>query len=135
MRSHLNVNKWVVGVALACLSTAALAGWMRIKGDPSLTVMADAGSIRRSGDIVSMWSLINYVKPRKTDDGKEFLSSQQYFEYDCADKLSRRVEFNRYADLSGLGQLVYSNKTPGNWSSVASGSVGGELLRFACGEK
>lgn len=135
MRNPLQVNKWAIGLALACLSSAAMAGWIRIKADPAVTVMADAGSLRRSGDIVSMWSLINYVKPRKTDDGKEFLSSQQYFEYDCADKLSRRVEFNRYADLSGLGQMVYSNKNPGNWSPVAAGSVGGELLRFACGEK
>jgi hypothetical protein len=56
-------------------------------------------------------------------------------EYDCIDKLSRRLEFDRYSDLSGLGRAVYSNKNVSAWSPVAPGSVAGELFKFACGAK
>lgn len=125
----------VIGVLLVFATGTALADWVRIRGDATVTVLADSGSLARSGDMATMWSMINYTKPRKTDDGEEHMSSRQRMEYDCADKLSRRLEFDRYSDLSGLGRAVYSNKNASGWSPVAPGSVVGELFRFACGAK
>lgn len=125
----------VIGVMLVCATSTALADWVRIRGDATVTVLADSGSVSRSGDMATMWSMINYTKPRKTDEGEEFLSSRQRMEYDCTEKLSRRLEFDRYSDLSGLGRAVYSNKNASAWSPVAPGSVVGELFRFACGAK
>jgi len=125
----------VIGVMLVCATGTALADWVRIRGDATVTVLADSGSLSRSGDMATMWSMINYTKPRKTDEGEEFMSSRQRMEYDCTDKLSRRLEFDRYSDLSGLGRAVYSNKSASAWSPVAPGSVVGELFRFACGAR
>jgi len=125
----------VIGVMLVCATGTALADWVRIRGDATVTVLADSGSVSRSGDMATMWSMINYTKPRKTDDGEEFMSSRQRIEYDCTDKLSRRLEFDRYSDLSGLGRAVYSNKNASAWTPVAPGSVVGELFRFACGAR
>ena len=125
----------VMGVLLVCATGTALADWVRIRSDGTVTVLADSGSVSRSGDMATMWSMINYTTPRKTDDGEEYLSSRQRLEYDCIDKLSRRLEFDRYSDLSGLGRAVYSNKNASAWSPVAPGSVVGELFGFACGAK
>jgi hypothetical protein len=125
----------VMGVLLVCATGTALADWVRIRSDGTVTVLADSGSVSRSGDMATMWSMINYTTPRKTDDGEEYLSSRQRLEYDCIDKLSRRLEFDRYSDLSGLGRAVYSNKNVSAWSPVAPGSVAGELFKFACGAK
>jgi hypothetical protein len=125
----------VIGAMLVCATGAALADWVRIRGDASVTVLADSGSVSRSGDMATMWSMINYTKSRKTAEGEEFMSSRQRMEYDCTDKLSRRLEFDRYSDLSGLGRAVYSNKNASAWTPVAPGSVVGELFRFACGAK
>jgi hypothetical protein len=125
----------VMGVLLVCATGTALADWVRIRSDGTVTVLADSGSVSRSGDMATMWSMINYTTPRKTDDGEEYLSSRQRLEYDCIDKLSRRLEFDRYSDLSGLGRAVYSNKNVSAWSPVAPGSVAGELFGFACGAK
>lgn len=125
----------VMGVLLVCATGTALADWVRIRSDGTVSVLADSGSVSRSGDMATMWSMINYTAPRKTDDGEEYLSSRQRLEYDCIDKLSRRLEFDRYSDLSGLGRAVYSNKNVSAWSPVAPGSVAGELFKFACGAK
>jgi hypothetical protein len=125
----------VMGVLLVCATGTALADWVRIRSDGTVTVLADSGSVSRSGDMATMWSMINYTTPRKTDDGEDYLSSRQRLEYDCIDKLSRRLEFDRYSDLSGLGRAVYSNKNVSAWSPVAPGSVAGELFKFACGAK
>jgi hypothetical protein len=129
------MKRAVMGVLLVCATGTALADWVRIRSDGTVTVLADSGSLSRSGDMATMWSMINHAKPRKTDEGEEYLSSRQRLEYDCADKLSRRLEFDRYSDLSGLGRAVYSNKNASAWSPVVPGTVAGELLRFACGAK
>lgn len=125
----------VIGALLVCATGTALADWVRIRSDGTVSVLADSGSVSRSGDMATMWSMINYTTPRKTDDGEEYLSSRQRLEYDCTDKLSRRLEFDRYSDLSGLGRAVYSNKNASAWSPVVPGSVAGELFKFACGAK
>ncbi len=129
------MKRAVMGVLLVCATGTALADWVRIRSDGTVTVLADSGSVSRSGDVATMWSMINYAVARKTDDGEEYLSSRQRLEYDCADKLSRRLEFDRYSDLSGLGRAVYSNKNASTWNPVTPGSVAGELFRFACGAK
>lgn len=129
------MKRAVMGVLLVCATGTALADWVRIRSDGTVTVLADSGSVSRSGDMATMWSMINYAVARKTDDGEEYLSSRQRLEYDCADKLSRRLEFDRYSDLSGLGRAVYSNKNASTWNPVTPGSVAGELFRFACGAK
>jgi len=129
------MKRAVMGVLLVCATGTALADWVRIRSDGTVTVLADSGSLSRSGDIAAMWSMINHAKPRKTDDGEEYLSSRQHMEYDCTDRLSRRLEFDRYSDLSGLGRAVYSNKNASAWSPVTPGSVAGELFKFACGAK
>ena len=131
----MTIKTTAVGVVLALVAGTAMADWLPVKADPKVRVMADPGSIRRSGDIVTMWSVINYTSPRKTEDDKAYLSSKQHLEYDCVDRLSRRLEFSRYSDLTGLGQIVYSNTNAGVWSPVAAGTVAGELFKFACGEK
>ena len=129
------MKRAVMGVLLVCVTGTAWADWVRIRSDGTVTVLADSGSVSRSGDIATMWSMINYTTPRKTGDGEEYLSSRQRLEYDCIDKLSRRLEFDRYSDLSGLGRAVYSNKNASAWSPVAPGSVAAELSKFACGAK
>ena len=129
------MKRTAVGLMLALAASTAMAEWVRIKGDPAVSLLADPVTIRRCGDMVTMWSLINYVKPQKTGDGKSYLSSKQYREYDCAERLSRRLELSRHAENTGWGQVLDSNKTPGAWSPATAGSVAGELLKFACGEK
>ncbi len=131
----MTMRKTAVGLLLVLVAGTAMADWLPVKADPKVRVMADASSMRRSGDMVTMWSVINYTQPRKTEDGTTYLSSKQHLEYDCVDHLSRRLEFSRHSDFTGLGQVVYSNNSTGAWSPVAAGTVAGELLKFACGEK
>jgi hypothetical protein len=131
----MTFKKTAASVVLLLVAGSAMANWLPVKADSKVRVMADPASIRRSGDMVTMWSVINYTSPRKTEDDKPYLSSKQHLEYDCVERLSRRLEFSRHSDLTGLGQVVYANTNAGAWSPVAAGSVAGELFKFACGEK
>lgn len=125
-------QKLIVGLLLACAVGSAVAGWVRVRGDGVVTVLADPANISRSTGRVTMWSVINYTQPRKTADGKEFFSSKQQIEYDCVEERSRNLAFSRHTEYTGWGEAVYANSTLGDWTPLPSGSVGSALRKFAC---
>lgn len=121
-----------VALLLICAAGSALAGWVRVRGDGVVNVLADPATIVRSGDIVKMWSVINYMQPRTTAEGKSYASSRQQLEYDCVEQVSRSLFFSRHTEFTGWGDLVYKNESPGRWLPVPPGSVGAALMKFAC---
>lgn len=126
------MKRRAVGVLLLCAAGSVMANWVRVRGDGIVTVLADPATIVRSGDMVKMWSVINYAQPRATAEGKAYSSSRQQLEYDCAENLSRSLFFSRHSDYTGWGDVVYRNETPGRWIPVPQGSIGGALMKFAC---
>ena len=70
---------------LICAAGSAAANWVRVRGDGVVTVLADPSTIVRSGDMVKMWSVINYAQPRIAPDSKAYSSSRQQLEFDCVE--------------------------------------------------
>lgn len=126
------MKKRVVAVLLVCAAGSASAGWVRVRGDGVVNVLADPATIVRSGDMVKMWSVINYMQARATPDGKTYTSSRQQLEYDCVERQSRSLFFSRHTEYTGWGDVVYKNELPGRWIPVPEGSVGAALMKFAC---
>jgi hypothetical protein len=126
------MKKRVVAVLLVCAAGSASAGWVRVRGDGVVNVLADPATIVRSGDMVKMWSVINYMQARATPDGKTYTSSRQQLEYDCVEHQSRSLFFSRHTEYTGWGDVVYKNELPGRWNPVPEGSVGAALMKFAC---
>ena len=126
------VKKRVVALLLVCAAGSATAGWVRVRGDGVVNVLADPATIVRSGDIVKMWSVINYTQVRTMPDGKAYASSRQQLEYDCVEHQSRSLFFSRHTEYTGWGDVVYKNELPGRWIPVPEGSVGAALMKFAC---
>ena len=96
-------STWVVAVLLACVAGTASAAWVRVRGDGAVTVLADPGNVERSAGRATMWSVINYTRPRKNAEGKEFVSSKQRIEYDCVEERSRHLVFSRHTEPHRLG--------------------------------
>lgn len=126
------MKKSVVGVLLLCAASSALAGWVRLRGDGVVTVLADPGNVTRGTDRATMWSVINYTHARKTADGREYFSSKQQIEYDCVEPRSRNLVFSRHTEYTGFGEAVYTNSALGDWVALPPGSVGAALRQFAC---
>ncbi len=122
----------VLAVLLACMADTSSAAWVRVRGDGVVTVLADPSNVERSTGRATMWSVINYTQPRKTAEGKAFVSSKQRIEYDCAEERSRHLVFSRHAEYTGLGETVYINNALGEWMPLPEGSVGAALRKFAC---
>ena len=123
---------WVLGVLLVCVAGSASAAWVRLRGDGVVTVLVDPSNIARSTGRATMWSVINYTQPRKTVDGKQFVSSKQQIEYDCVEARSRHLAFTRHTEYTGWGEVVYTNNALGEWTALPPGSIGDALRTFAC---
>lgn len=128
----ITARKWVICLMLSSAACSAWAGWVRVRGDGVVTVLADPTNVARSTGRVTMWSVINYTQPRKTSEGKEFFSSKQQIEYDCVEERSRNLVFSRHTEYTGWGEAVYTNNALGEWTPLPPGSVGAALRKFAC---
>jgi hypothetical protein len=121
-------------ILLFLSNSPAYAEWVEIAAtDYGMTVYVDSDTIRRKGDLVKMWSLLDY-KTLQTDPGGSYLSTKQQGEYDCAEE---RMRFHALTSFSGNmenGTVVY-NLDETKWIPVAPESRGQALWKFACGEK
>ena len=125
-------------IALLSLSSGPAYGeWVLFsETQTGLTVYVDPDTIRREGDLVKMWQLLDY-KTIQTVAGDSFLSSKTQSEYDCAGERLRLLEFMNFSGNMGSGRqdvvsIVPDEKT---WISIIAESPGKRLWKVACAKK
>ncbi len=130
------MRKTILMVLLAVVSNSAAAAWVEIGlGDDGTTIAyANPTTIRKAGNRVKMWVLLELKTAKPTAAGEPYRSSKMQNEYDCKKQRWRTLYDSWYSEKKGRGAVVYSTSEPGNWRPVPPTS-GVELLwRFACGE-
>jgi hypothetical protein len=125
------------GVVLAVLAGSAAAAWERVgAADDGIVVYADSATIQTSGDVVKMWSLLDYKTAEKDATGKPYLSAKLLQEYDCTGERGRTRYFSFHAGQMGAGQLVYSEvRADSEWMPARRARTGAMLWTIACGKK
>jgi hypothetical protein len=122
-------------ITLLLLSSGpAYAEWVSVGTDDKLTLYVDPDTIRRKGDLVKMWSLLDY-KTIQTSSGGSYLSTKQQSEYDCTDERERLIVFAAFSGSMGSGKVVFLNQTEDKWVPVAPDSSGQAMWKFACAKK
>ena len=111
-------------------------GWRKVVEDGARTVYASSSPIEKNGARVTVLSMVDLKKPATLSDGKEFLSWETQYEFDCQKRQSRIVAASMYSGNMGGGEVTDSvvYESPG-WQGIPAGSNGEALLKFACGEK
>jgi hypothetical protein len=91
---------------------------------------ADPATIRKTGNMVKMWSLYDYRLPQKPD----VISVRQKSEYNCIEKKRRLLFLSAYSGRMNNGEtiLIY-NQPEVDWERAPLGSVRKAMLEFACG--
>jgi hypothetical protein len=99
-----------------------------------LTIYVDPDSIQRKGDLVTLWQLYDY-KAVQTVAGNSFLSSKAQRQFDCGSQRTKLLAFTHFTGNMGNGNRVLTDSNEAEWKSVAPGSVGHVLWRFACSKR
>jgi hypothetical protein len=109
------------------------AEWVLTSGndDAGLTVYVDPDTIRRKGNLVTMWQLYDY-KTIQTVAGDSLLSIKRYNEYDCTEERTRMLAYTWFSGNMGSGKVVYSTPDEQQWEPVVPGSINRTLWRVAC---
>jgi hypothetical protein len=95
-------------------------------------VYVDYATVRRTGNIVTMWELFDY-ETNKTLAGKTmYLSHTTEREYDCHAELTRILVVKWFSGQMGAGRMVDSLNLISNWAVVEPGSIAETLWIVAC---
>ena len=105
----------ILVMLLAVVSSSAMAEWVAIAAADGIISYANPATIRKSGNKVKMWSLIDFNSVQE-DAGDKFLSSKSQNEYDCKEERIRTLYFSWHSENMGDGDVVYIDRKPDkNW--------------------
>ncbi len=128
-------------VALLFLNTVPVcAEWQAVEKDylrPGLqTVYLDPESIRREGDLVTMWQLIDFTWMQGNPRGPtRFFSTKTRKQFDCAEKRLRLLAYTEFSHHMGIGIAINGYVNNDNWLPVEAGSISYALWEVVCGEE
>jgi len=118
---------------LAVVSSSAAAEWTEVDSDETTTFYIDPTTIRRDGNLVKMWELVEYKTVRVRDTVK-YLSSKSQSEYDCKDEQLRTLSLSLHSRNMAGGRTVYVTSDLGKWRPVPPGGGIEVLWKIACGK-
>lgn len=112
------------------------AGWRKVVEDGTRTVYAGTSPLEKSGDKATIVAMVDLRKASTLSDGKEFLSWETQYEFDCKQRRSRIVAASMYSGNMGEGEVTDSivYESP-EWELIPKDSNGEMLWRLACGKK
>ena len=128
------MKRLVLGLMLGLTASAASAEWTISGGTDSSILYVDRATIRRNGNLVKMWNLVDF-KTVQTVSGDSFLSQKGQSEYDCKEERTRMLAFTWFSGQMGNGNVVLSHSEPGKWKPIQPESIGETLWKIACGKK
>ena len=124
---------------LALSARTVYAEWVPVdgkfeEGPTPYTVYVDLDSIRRNGDVVKLWALMDF-KTIQTEPTPSHLSVKSQREFNCTDEHVRLLALTAFSGHMGKGNAVYSySDSKDQGIAIESDSVAQRLWKFACGK-
>ena len=132
---------WLLLTLLFLNSVPAYAEWVAVEETPGLrTVYVDSDTIRREGNLVTLWLLMDFKwmqgnvgMGRFGLDPSRFLSTKTQMQFDCAEKRLRLLAYSEFLRHMGTGRRNDGYVDTGNWVPVKPDSMNQALWEDACG--
>jgi hypothetical protein len=131
---------WSLITVLFLSSAPAYAEWVAVEKDyllPGLqTVYVEPDTIRREGDLVTMWQLIDFKWMKGNGRGAHrFFSTKTHKQFDCEEKRLRLLAFTEFSQHMGAGISADGYVDKGHWLPVEPESINQALWEMACGKE
>jgi hypothetical protein len=129
------MKKLLLALVLCIFNNSVMAEWSAIATAAGRIYYTNPNTIRKSGNKVKMWSLIDYNLVQEVSADIKFLSQKSQQEYDCKEEQRRTLYFSWHTGNMGKGDVTYIDNKPDNkWSPVPPESTDETLWKFACGK-
>jgi hypothetical protein len=125
------MSKAFLMMLLVIISSSVMAEWVEIGISENFIVYVDPATIRKSGNMVRIWSLHDY----KTTQGSiSYMSSTLEREHDCIEKRGQQLFLAFYSKNMGRGATIWKDTELRNWRQVTSDTVKETVWKYACGK-
>jgi hypothetical protein len=121
-----------LALVITAASTVVLAGWEDAGSNDFFKSYADPATIRKSGSVAKMWSLMDFKKATHAADGQFFRSVKNQAEYDCKGERSRILYSTYFKGAMGAGETLGTSRNSTMWEPVSPESVAQNLWNYAC---
>jgi hypothetical protein len=122
---------------LLIVSTNVLAEWTSVGSNDNgnITFYIDYGTLKKKGNKMKIWTLINYKIVQKLES-YSYLSSLSHEEYDCEEETVRTLDSYRYSEEMKQGDIVLSSTNIKEEPfSIIPESVYDFKFKIACSKK
>jgi hypothetical protein len=130
---------WSLITLLVLSSAPAYAEWVKVDKDyfsPGLwTIYIDPDTIRREGNLVTVWQLVDFKAMQGGRSPTRFFSTKTHKQFDCAEKRFRLLAFTEFTDGMGTGEPTGGYVDKNTWLLVEPESVSQALWEMMCGKK
>ena len=128
------VRKAILVLALAIVSSSAMAEWIEVGSNETDTLYVDLSTRREKGNLAKMWALNDFKAIQRLEDREPFMSEKTEYEHDCEGAQSRLLYLTSYTKPMAAGEVVGYNLAPGEWMQFPPESALDILWRIACGK-
>ena len=133
------MKKLTLLLLLLMISTNVMSEWTIVGsndvGDGIYYI--DYETIKKKGNKVKLWSLVDTTTVKHIPKGSDFLSSTSHFEYDCEEQTRRFLDVCFYSKNMQGGKIVFSaaNIKTDTAESIIPNSMDDVVFKIACGKK
>ena len=129
---------WSLFTLLFLSAVPAYAEWVPVeKNNESagrLTVYVDPNTIRREGNLVTLWQLIDFKTMQGGRSPSRFSSTKTQKQFDCAEARTRLLRATDFWGHMGTGEPAEAYIEKDNWIRVEPDSMNQALWEVACGK-
>jgi hypothetical protein len=128
---------WLLITLLVLSSGPVYAEWVVVSGNDKtgMTVYVDPDTIRRKGDLVKVWQLIDFKTMQGGRSPGRFLSTKFQKQFDCAEERLRLLACTDFSGNMGTGEPADAYVDEGNWVPVEPDSINQALWEVACNKQ
>lgn len=104
--------------------------WVLQGSTPKTDFYIDLDSLKINGTLRRIWELHDMKTPQQG-----FRSSRHLSEYDCQEERWRILQQYTYVERMGSGPMSNNSHYADQWSYIAPGTAGADILKLVCAKK
>ena len=117
---------------LMLIVSTAWAGWEHVVQDEDgARFLIDYQTIRKDGNKVKFWQLVNYSIPQTLGEIK-YLSTRSRQEYDCKQEQKRVLTVTAFDTWNADGKAVVKEEETGKWQEIPPETVVRVIMEKVC---